>query len=1285
MEAIVASVVVKQAIRSLAAAAGSPMARLWRNCKADLEEMRSTLSLLEAGLRDAERRSGNEEAVRVWLQLLKAVARDISGALDHPPPPSWKIFAKLSLVNKIEQLKKKLKAVDEKRHIFGFTFHNRSIIEDTDGRRETMACIDDEFSIVGRSREKQEIVRILLQSERKMTILPILGLGGMGKTTLAKLVFNDSRMQYFERRAWVHVSQNFNLARIAKAVASQFQGTADGFDDLQSLYNQLENISSGKKCLIVLDDLWESDIELLRKMKLMLNCGKQRSMVKIIVTTRIEAIAQELSTASPYKLGPLSDDNCWTVFKQIAFQSTNEEDLYVLEAVGRDIAIKCKGLPLAAHAVGSMLRNKSVDFWKATRDSTTWHKSSSHGDVLPSLRLSYEHMPFYLKPCFSYCAIFSKGRAMDKDKLIQQWIALDFVKPALPTLSHKVQAEEYLRELLATSLLQYSVSSLVTHEHAKDSKEVSMHDLVHDLARSVAGDETFYLHAINQNTSPSDNCHHIVVVTYDKRLSRSLSANVRSLHFRDCAGQQLPGDTFSLTKNVRVLDITGCVLRKLPDPIRQLAHLRYLDASLLCDKDLPMWITSLVKLHYLSIHGSSKISELPKSIGNLKDLVHLDLSCCGSLAHLPEFFSYLTNLLLLNIADCSSLSALPNSICDLVNLEILNLSGSTLEELPKGLGNLKKVRLMHLSRCSRLRVLPDSVCNLVSLEKLDLSYCSVLQELPHFFGNLQELRFLDLSHCSNLVRLPDSFGNLSKLQHLNLEAFMHYMPLHHSDLHHYFAMLFPVLCNLSNLQYLNFSACPVSFLPESLGNLKMLHTLDISRCISLRKLPQSILKLPNIKSLVVKNCFPPIEDQIKQSALDNGLMSLPKFFVCAMAGGESSNILQLEAADAEELEIKFLENVVSLEEAKKVNLACKSRLSMLFLSWTGNAVDHLVDDESLLGELLPPTSLEQLILQGYMGIRFPSWMCSATYLTNLSRIELHNLQGCTQLPSLGQLPNLQELSIRALPNIKKLDKNFCGGNQAFKRLTKFVMQDMKNLEVWYTRVLIDAEYKREEVMFPNLHKLLIHGCNKLMVKPCPPVAAEWVIEVCDIIVSSWDGKGHPNIISNSTTCLEISDCHVKPDGWRLLYHLPGLCKLKLRMCNELNSLPGSIQVLTSLRSLLVFACRSLTELPEWFGNLTSLQELEINYCPKLESLHGSMQRLTSLRLLHLGHCDNILSLPEWFSHLISLRRLEISGCQLIKSLPRSMQHHNSLRELQIRHNPELKQWCEFFLDDKEIV
>ncbi|XP_062211734.1 putative disease resistance protein RGA3 isoform X1 [Phragmites australis] len=319
VEVMVASAVVKEAIRGLAAAAGGPMAKLWRSCKADLEDMRSTLSLLEAGFRDAEQRSGSEEGVRVWLGQLKAVARDISAVLDQPPPPPWKVFAKLSLVNKIEELKEKLKVVEEKRRIFGFSLYNSAINENVVAKRETVACMDDEFTIVGWSGERDEIIRLLLQSEENLTIIPIVGLGGIGKTTLAKLVFSDSRMQDFEGKAWIHVSQKFHLGRIGKAIVSQFEGTADDFDDLQSLYNQLEIISSGKRCLIVLDDLWENDIELLRKLKLMLRCGKKGSMIHVIVTTRNKEIAQEMSTLGSYKLGPLSDDNCWDVFKEISF------------------------------------------------------------------------------------------------------------------------------------------------------------------------------------------------------------------------------------------------------------------------------------------------------------------------------------------------------------------------------------------------------------------------------------------------------------------------------------------------------------------------------------------------------------------------------------------------------------------------------------------------------------------------------------------------------------------------------------------------------------------------------------------------------------------------------------------------------------------------------------------------------------------------------------------------------------------------------------------------------
>jgi hypothetical protein len=340
----------------------------------------------------------------------------------------------------------------------------------------------------------------------------------------------------------------------------------------------------------------------------------------------------------------------------------------------------------------------------------------------------------------------------------------------------------------------------------------------------------------------------------------------------------------------------------------------------------------------------------------------------------------------------------------------------------------------------------------------------------------------------------------------------------------------------------------------------------------------------------------------------------------------------------------------------------------------------------LLRELVPPTTLEQFILQGYMGIRFPSWTGSATYLANLSRIELLNLPRCTQLPSLGQLPNLQELSLRALQNIKKLDEDFCGGSPAFLKLTKFTLQDMNNLEIWNTTVSIHHDDTRGNFMFPNLHKLLIHGCNKLRVKPCPPATVEWVIEANDLIVSSWTVGGRARIcFSPAVTCLEISDCHAHPDDWKLLNHLPGLRKLRIRMCNKLTSLPASAEGLTSLHSLLVFACHGLTELPEWLGSLTSLQELEINYCPKLKSLQHSMRHLTSLRLLHLGHCDGVSELPEWLGDLTSLQRLDIWGCQRIKSLPQCMQHLAMLKEVQIKHNPELKQWCEFYLEGKEIV
>lgn len=212
----------------------------------------------------------------------------------------------------------------------------------------------------------------------------------------------------------------------------------------------------------------------------------------------------------------------------------------------------------------------------------------------------------------------------------------------------------------------------VTHVHAKASHLI-MHDLVHDLAWSVAGDETPFLDCTKPNNLFIDSCHHVAVVRYDKRLFKSLHVQVRPLRFRDSGGTWNttpcpPGDAFSSTKNLHVLDLTRRALRKLSDPIHQLAHLRYLDASLLPDKNHPMWITSLLKLKYLSIHRSSKEVTWVNQEAQSIDTSGLIIMWKPYLLTKDFLQHYKLNLLLLYLADCHSLYALPNPICYLVNL-----------------------------------------------------------------------------------------------------------------------------------------------------------------------------------------------------------------------------------------------------------------------------------------------------------------------------------------------------------------------------------------------------------------------------------------------------------------------------------------------------------------------------------------------------------------------------------------------------------------------------------------
>lgn len=360
---------------------------------------------------------------------------------------------------KLKKMREKLTNIAAQRTQFAFNLEVCSTNHEEIKKRQTISKIN-RATIVGRQKETDNIVTLLKSDEEQETlVIPIFGFGGIGKTTLARLLFNDDRiMQDFDLRVWVYVSPHFDLEMIGKSIMSQIKQPVEGLDGLQSVSNCLEETLGGRNCLIVLDDVWESNFFQLNELRLMLSNFKEKSRIRIIVTTRTEEVARNIGTVTPYKLKPLSDDHCWTLFKHIAFQSgfSSREDQNVLDKIGWDIANKCQGVPMAVQALGFMLRNKNVEEWKNVRDSDIWDGSSTT-DMLPSLKLSYYRMPDYLKLCFSYCSVFPKGCEIHRGDLIQQWISLGFI-PSSPGehLTLEKTGENYVNKLLEMSFLQYS-------------------------------------------------------------------------------------------------------------------------------------------------------------------------------------------------------------------------------------------------------------------------------------------------------------------------------------------------------------------------------------------------------------------------------------------------------------------------------------------------------------------------------------------------------------------------------------------------------------------------------------------------------------------------------------------------------------------------------------------------------------------------------------------------------------------------------------------------------------
>ncbi|KAM0884054.1 hypothetical protein ACQ4PT_031275 [Festuca glaucescens] len=312
---MLASAVIKLVIGQIHSTIGGEI-KLHKNMKKDLENMKMTLESVEAVLSDAERRSVMDQSALLWLERLKDAMYDISCMLDDFEAETALLAAtmnKIKMPRKMKEIQKRLQKIADDRNNYRVLPEIRSEQKQVPDIRETAGNVE-ETEIIGRTHEKLEILaRISDSTTQGTTILPICGIGGIGKTTLARLVFNDSEFKQYSKM-WVYVSQKFEMKKIGNILISQLSSESPISDDLHSIQTRLQDLFTGRRILIILDDLWEKNPSRLQELKAMLKQG-EGSKVLVVVTTREKSIAQEIGSVDPFELPPLSDQMCWDILK----------------------------------------------------------------------------------------------------------------------------------------------------------------------------------------------------------------------------------------------------------------------------------------------------------------------------------------------------------------------------------------------------------------------------------------------------------------------------------------------------------------------------------------------------------------------------------------------------------------------------------------------------------------------------------------------------------------------------------------------------------------------------------------------------------------------------------------------------------------------------------------------------------------------------------------------------------------------------------------------------------
>ncbi|CAL5382124.1 unnamed protein product [Camellia sinensis] len=471
------------------------------------KKLKSKLLRLCVVLNDAEKQQFTNQLVKGWMDELKDAIYHADDLLDEiatkvlgckveaefrSAAKNQKTTSTLTsdsslydaeLVSKMEELVERLDCFLEEKYDLGLK--EVADPKPSHSYRLPSTSLVDESGVYGRDNDKEKIIKILLLDEassNKIDVIPIIGMGGIGKTTLAQLIYNDGRVvEHFDMKAWACVSDEFDVLRVTRTILEAITSSDYNTQDLNMLQVKFMERLAVKKFLVVLDDVWNENPSHWEILWTPFTAGAYGS--KIVATTRNHSVASIMQTIPVHHLQHLSKEDCWLVFSQIAFDKGESKAFPKLEKIGKQIVDKCKGLPLAVKTLAGLLCFKlDVEEWDEILNSDMWDLPEDKNNILPALRLSYHYLLSHVKQCFAFCSTFPKDYGFVKEKLVLFWIALNYVQQTRNNKTLEKIGEEYFDELLSRSFFQQprgSRSSFV------------MHDLVHDLAQVVHGRFSF--------------------------------------------------------------------------------------------------------------------------------------------------------------------------------------------------------------------------------------------------------------------------------------------------------------------------------------------------------------------------------------------------------------------------------------------------------------------------------------------------------------------------------------------------------------------------------------------------------------------------------------------------------------------------------------------------------------------------------------------------------------------------------------------------------------------------